>query len=156
MPSVYSAREAHLATFCRDDHIVGAIEPRAIQRVANGVAQILGVHPCFDCCIVSYTYDTVQYAKVHFGGLLLVMPIDLSSQCNPALFDLYLDDVHVATRGARHAAYREVDGQRVMKQSEITVRIDLHREDGPNRAHATVWTCDLSHDYVTINADYRS
>jgi glutamate N-acetyltransferase/amino-acid N-acetyltransferase len=39
-----------------------------------------------------------------------------------------------------------------MKQSEITVRVDLHR--GP--AHATEWTCDLSHDYVSINADYRS
>jgi glutamate N-acetyltransferase/amino-acid N-acetyltransferase len=39
-----------------------------------------------------------------------------------------------------------------MKQAEITVRVDLHR--GPGRA--TVWTCDFSHDYVTINADYRS
>ncbi len=66
--------------------------------------------------------------------------------------ELYLDDVHVVTRGGRHAAYKEEDGQRVMKQSEITVRVLL----GRGEARETVWTCDLSHDYVTINADYRS
>ncbi|MGC8507000.1 MAG: bifunctional glutamate N-acetyltransferase/amino-acid acetyltransferase ArgJ [Thiomonas sp.] len=66
--------------------------------------------------------------------------------------DLYLDDVHVATRGGRHPAYREEEGQRVMQQAEITVRILL----GRGAAAATVWTCDLSHDYVSINADYRS
>lgn len=66
--------------------------------------------------------------------------------------DLYLDDVHVAVKGGRNPAYREEDGQRVMKQSEITVRIGLGRGDATD----TVWTCDLSHDYVSINADYRS
>ncbi|WP_399683518.1 bifunctional glutamate N-acetyltransferase/amino-acid acetyltransferase ArgJ [Xenophilus sp.] len=66
--------------------------------------------------------------------------------------ELHLDDVHVATRGGRHPDYREEDGQRVMKQSEITVRIGLGRGDAAD----TVWTCDLSHDYVSINADYRS
>jgi glutamate N-acetyltransferase/amino-acid N-acetyltransferase len=66
--------------------------------------------------------------------------------------DLYLDDVHVVEHGGRREAYREEDGARVMKQGEITIRIDLHR--GP--AQASVWTCDLSHDYVSINADYRS
>jgi len=65
---------------------------------------------------------------------------------------LYLDDVHVATHGGRHPAYREEDGQRVMKQAEITVRVHL----GRGAASDTVWTCDLSHDYVSINADYRS
>ncbi|MCU4119718.1 bifunctional glutamate N-acetyltransferase/amino-acid acetyltransferase ArgJ [Variovorax sp. N23] len=66
--------------------------------------------------------------------------------------DLYLDDVHVAVKGGRNPSYREEDGQRVMKQSEITVRIGLGRGDATD----TVWTCDLSHDYVSINADYRS
>ena len=66
--------------------------------------------------------------------------------------DLYLDDVHVAVQGGRNPLYREEDGQRVMKQSEITVRVGL----GRGEATDTVWTCDLSHDYVTINADYRS
>ena len=68
------------------------------------------------------------------------------------LIELHLDDVHVATKGGRRPEYQEADGQRVMKQAEITVRVGLTR----GSATATVWTCDLSHDYVTINADYRS
>jgi glutamate N-acetyltransferase/amino-acid N-acetyltransferase len=82
-------------------------------------------------------------AAVGYAGIA-----DLDQSC----IDLYLDDVHVAVRGGRHPAYREEDGQRVMKQSEITVRVLL----GRGQAEDTVWTCDLSHDYVTINADYRS
>jgi glutamate N-acetyltransferase/amino-acid N-acetyltransferase len=66
--------------------------------------------------------------------------------------DLYLDDVWVARQGGRNPDYKEADGQRVMQQSEITVRVKLAR----GAATATVWTCDLSHDYVSINADYRS
>jgi glutamate N-acetyltransferase/amino-acid N-acetyltransferase len=66
--------------------------------------------------------------------------------------DLFLDDVHVVEGGGRRPSYREEDGQRVMKQSEITVRVDLHR----GTAAATIWTCDFSTDYVRINADYRS
>ena len=66
--------------------------------------------------------------------------------------DLYLDDVWVAKAGGRNPDYQEADGQRVMKQAEITVCVKLARGD----ATATVWTCDLSHDYVSINADYRS
>ena len=65
---------------------------------------------------------------------------------------LYLDDVLVARNGGRHPDYREEDGQRVMKQAEITIRVVLNRGE----ASTTVWTCDLSHDYVSINADYRS
>lgn len=66
--------------------------------------------------------------------------------------DLWLGDVHVVRQGGRHPDYREEDGQRVMKPAEITVRIGL----GRGTATETVWTCDFSHDYVTINADYRS
>jgi glutamate N-acetyltransferase/amino-acid N-acetyltransferase len=68
------------------------------------------------------------------------------------LIAMYLDDVCVVQNGGRNPAYQESDGQRVMKQSEITIRIDL----GRGTATDTVWTCDLSHDYVSINADYRS
>jgi glutamate N-acetyltransferase/amino-acid N-acetyltransferase len=68
----------------------------------------------------------------------------------------WLDDVLVVDRGGRSPAYREEDGQRVMKQDEITVRVDLGRASGAAAARATVWTCDFSHDYVSINADYRS
>ena len=66
--------------------------------------------------------------------------------------DLYLDDVLVAKNGGRSPGYREADGQRVMQQPEVTIRVVLNR----GSAGATVWTCDLSHDYVTINAEYRT
>ena len=66
--------------------------------------------------------------------------------------ELYLDDVLVARRGGRNPGYQESDGQRVMQQSEITVRVVLNR----GSASAMLWTSDLSHDYVSINADYRS
>jgi glutamate N-acetyltransferase / amino-acid N-acetyltransferase len=65
---------------------------------------------------------------------------------------LFLGDVLVAENGGRASAYREEDGQRVMKQPEIVVRVVLNRGD----ASAAVWTCDLSYDYVKINASYRS
>ena len=66
--------------------------------------------------------------------------------------EMYLDDVLVAENGGRAASYTEEQGQAVMAKDEITVRIKLHR----GQAAATVYTCDLSHDYVSINADYRS
>ena len=66
--------------------------------------------------------------------------------------NVYLDDVLVAENGGRAQSYIEADGQRVMKQSEITIRVVLNR----GSASTTVWTCDFSYDYVKINADYRS
>lgn len=66
--------------------------------------------------------------------------------------NLWLDEVQVARNGGRAAEYKEEDGVRVMAKPEITVRIDL----GRGSAQETVWTTDLSHDYVSINADYRS
>jgi glutamate N-acetyltransferase/amino-acid N-acetyltransferase len=58
----------------------------------------------------------------------------------------------VAEKGGRAAGYREADGQRVMQQEEIAVRVMLDR----GAASTTVWTCDFSYDYVKINAEYRS
>ncbi len=66
--------------------------------------------------------------------------------------NLWLDDVWVAKNGGRNPEYREEDGQRVMKQAEISVRIAL----GRGSVADTVYTCDFSHEYVSINADYRS
>jgi glutamate N-acetyltransferase/amino-acid N-acetyltransferase len=66
--------------------------------------------------------------------------------------DFWLDDVLVVRRGGRNPDYDEAQGQRVMRQAEITIRVALHR----GGAAATVWTCDLSHDYVRINAEYRT
>ena len=82
-------------------------------------------------------------AAVGYAGI-----VDLDQD----LIGLHLDDVCVVLNGGRNPAYQEADGQRVMKQSEITIRVNL----GRGTAVDTVWTCDLSHDYVSINADYRS
>ena len=65
---------------------------------------------------------------------------------------LWLDDVLVASQGERHPDYNEADGQRVMKQAEITIHVELGRGDVTEK----VYTCDLSHEYVSINADYRT
>jgi glutamate N-acetyltransferase/amino-acid N-acetyltransferase len=112
-----------------------------------------------ECRRVAYAIAHSPLVKTAFyasdpnlGRILAAVGYAGIDDLDQALIDLHLDDVHVATRGGRHPAYREEDGQRVMKQAEITVRVNLHR--GP--ARAGVWTCDFSHDYVSINADYRS
>ncbi len=112
-----------------------------------------------ECRQVAYAIAHSPLVKTAFfasdpnlGRILAAVGYAGITDLDQTTIDLFLDDVHVARNGGRHPAYREEDGQRVMKQSEITVRVDLHR--GP--AHATVWTCDLSYDYVKINADYRS
>jgi glutamate N-acetyltransferase/amino-acid N-acetyltransferase len=88
----------------------------------------------------------------NLGRILAAIGYADVADLNVELVDLYLDDVQVASHGARHPGYREADGQHVMQASEITVRVDLHR----GNAAAEIWTCDLSHQYVSINADYRS
>jgi glutamate N-acetyltransferase/amino-acid N-acetyltransferase len=88
----------------------------------------------------------------NLGRILAAVGYAGIDDLDQTLIDLHLDDVHVARQGGRHPDYQEADGQRVMKQSEITVRVNLHR----GTASTTLWTCDLSHDYVSINADYRS
>ncbi|HEY8622604.1 MAG TPA: bifunctional glutamate N-acetyltransferase/amino-acid acetyltransferase ArgJ [Casimicrobiaceae bacterium] len=71
---------------------------------------------------------------------------------DPRGVSFWLDEVLVVADGGRAASYREEDGQRVMAKPEIGVRVSLSRGE----ATATVWTCDFSHGYVSINADYRS
>ena len=96
---------------------------------------------------------TAFYASdPNLGRILAAVGYAGVADLDQTAIDLYLDDVHVVVQGGRHPDYREEDGQRVMKQSEIAVRVVL----GRGQAADTVWTCDLSHDYVSINADYRS
>jgi glutamate N-acetyltransferase/amino-acid N-acetyltransferase len=112
-----------------------------------------------ECRQVAYAIAHSPLVKTAFfasdpnlGRILAAVGYAGISDLDQTGIDLYLDDVHVAVQGGRNPLYREEDGQRVMQQSEITVRVVLGRGD----AQDTVWTCDLSHDYVTINADYRS
>ena len=112
-----------------------------------------------ECQLAAYAIAHSPLVKTAFfasdpnlGRILAAVGYAGIADLDQTLIDLFLDDVHVVRQGGRHPEYREEDGQRVMKQSEITVRVKLHR----GLAQTTVWTCDLSHDYVTINADYRS
>ena len=137
---------------------------RAIVRDGEGATkfitvQVEGGRHEDECRLVAYAIAHSPLVKTAFfasdpnlGRILAAVGYAGIDDLDPTLIDLYLDDVHVAHQGGRHPAYQEADGQRVMKQPEITVRVHLHR----GSASTTVWTCDLSHDYVSINADYRS
>ena len=112
-----------------------------------------------ECRLVAYAIAHSPLVKTAFfasdpnlGRILAAVGYAGIDDLDQNLIDLHLDDVRVAVQGGRDPAYREEDGQRVMKQAEITVRVNLNR----GAASTEVWTCDLSHDYVSINADYRS
>ncbi len=153
----------------------GRLLQEAVQAVAQQLAQaivrdgegatkfitvdVLGGRTEAECKLAAYAIAHSPLVKTAFfasdpnlGRILAAVGYAGIDDLDQNLIDLHLDDVHVVREGGRHPDYREADGQRVMKQSEITVQVHLHR--GP--ARATVWTCDLSHDYVSINADYRS
>ncbi len=112
-----------------------------------------------ECLQVAYAIGHSPLVKTAFfasdpnlGRILAAVGYAGITDLDQTKIDLYLDDVHVAVNGGRNPTYKEEDGQRVMQQSEITVRVLL----GRGAASETVWTCDLSHEYVSINADYRS
>ena len=112
-----------------------------------------------ECRKVAYAIAHSPLVKTAFfasdpnlGRILAAVGYAGVDNLDQTTIDLYLDEVLVAKNGGRHVDYVEADGQRVMKQSEITVRVGLGRGDAVD----TVWTCDLSYDYVKINADYRS
>ncbi len=137
---------------------------QAIVRDAEGATKFItvrveGGNSQAECLQVAYAISHSPLVKTAFfasdpnlGRILAAVGYAGISDLDQTGIDLYLDDVHVVTRGGRHPDYREEDGQRVMQRSEITVRVLL----GRGAAFDAVWTCDLSHDYVSINADYRS
>jgi len=121
--------------------------------------QVQGGRDGAECRQVAYAIahsplvKTAMYASdPNLGRILAAVGYAGIEDLDQSRIELHLDEVHVVTQGGRHPQYREEDGQRVMQRSEITVRVDL----GRGTAQDTVWTCDLSHDYVSINADYRS
>lgn len=112
-----------------------------------------------ECALAAYAIAHSPLVKTAFfasdpnlGRILAAVGYAGIDDLDQNLIEMHLDDVHVVTKGGRNPAYREEDGKRIMKQSEITIRVNL----GRGQASTTVWTCDLSHDYVSINADYRS
>ena len=137
---------------------------QAIVRDGEGATKFISVvveggRDAEECRKVAYAIAHSPLVKTAFyasdpnlGRILAAVGYAGIDDLDQTSIELFLDDVHVATKGGRNPTYREEDGKRVMKQSEITVRVGLGRGD----ATETVWTCDFSHEYVTINADYRS
>lgn len=112
-----------------------------------------------ECKAIGYAISRSPLVKTAFfasdpnlGRLLAAIGYAGIEDLDVEALQLYLDDVLVAVNGGRNPAYEESQGQAVMNQSEITVRVELNRGE----KSATVWTCDFSYDYVRINADYRS
>ena len=137
---------------------------QAIVRDGEGATKFItvrveGGQTAEECRQVAYAIAHSPLVKTAFyasdpnlGRILAAVGYAGIADLDQTQIDLYLDDVHVAVNGGRNPAYQEADGQRVMQQAEITVRVLL----GRGEAQDTVWTCDFSHEYVTINADYRS
>jgi glutamate N-acetyltransferase/amino-acid N-acetyltransferase len=112
-----------------------------------------------ECLKVAYAIAHSPLVKTAFfasdpnlGRILAAVGYAGIADLDVAGITLYLDDVLVSEKGGRAVSYQEADGQRVMKQAEITIRVCL----GRGQVADSVWTCDFSHDYVSINADYRS
>ena len=164
MPEIGSETSAEYAELCAGVTAVAGELARAIVRDGEGATkfitlQIEGGRDEAECRKVGFAIGHSPLVKTAFfasdpnlGRILAAIGYSGINDLDVSKLDLYLDDVLVARGGGRNPAYQEADGQRVMKQSEITVRVVLNRG-----THAvTLWTCDLSHDYVSINADYRS
>jgi glutamate N-acetyltransferase/amino-acid N-acetyltransferase len=120
--------------------VEGGRDPLECDRVARAIADSPLVKTAF------FASDP------NLGRIVCAIGNAAVADLDPGRVSFWLDDVLVVDRGGRASSYREEDGKRVMGRSEITVRVDL----GRGQAQAGLWTCDLSHDYVTINASYRT
>jgi glutamate N-acetyltransferase / amino-acid N-acetyltransferase len=137
---------------------------QAIVRDGEGATKFISIQvdggkTSEECRKVAYAIAHSPLVKTAFfasdpnlGRILAAVGYAGIDDLDQTKIDLFLDDVNVATQGGRNPNYQESDGQRVMKQTEITVQVVL----GRGQVSETVWTCDLSYDYVKINADYRS
>ena len=143
---------------------VATLLAQAIVRDGEGASKFItvkveGGNSVAECKQIAYAVARSPLVKTAFfasdpnlGRILAAIGYAGVQDLDVQQIRLYLDDVLVAEHGGRAASYREEDGQRVMQQSDIAIRIELQR----GAADATVWTCDFSYDYVKINASYRS
>jgi glutamate N-acetyltransferase/amino-acid N-acetyltransferase len=134
------ARDGEGATKFITVDVHGCADEAEALRVARGVAN-------------SPLVKTALFASdPNLGRLLMAIGNAGVTGLDTSRVQLKLGDVTVIRDGGRAPTYREEDGARVMKPSEITIDNDL----GRGSASTTVWTCDFSYDYVKINAEYRT
>ncbi len=143
---------------------VASVLAQAIVRDGEGATKFItikieGGQDEAECKKIGYAIAHSPLVKTAFfasdpnlGRILAAIGYAGVSDLDVSTLQLYLDEVLVAEHGGRAASYQEADGQRVMQQSDITIRVVLNR----GAVHATLWTCDFSYDYVKINASYRS
>ncbi len=112
-----------------------------------------------ECCDVAYSIAHSPLVKTaifasdpNWGRILAAIGYAGVKNLDVEKIQVWLDDVQICKDGGAAADYTEEAGARVMSQAELTIRVDL----GRGQAKDTVYTCDLSYDYVKINADYRS
>jgi len=164
LPEIRDAASAEFAALQAAVSEVAIWLAQAIVRDGEGATkfitvQVEGGKGEAECKQVGYAIARSPLVKTAFfasdpnlGRILAAIGYAGVDDLDVAALRLYLDDVLVAEHGGRAASYREEDGQRVMQQSDITIRVVLNR----GAAAATLWTCDFSYDYVKINASYRS
>ena len=121
--------------------------------------KVTGGNTTQECCDVAYAVAHSPLVKTAFfasdanwGRILAAVGYAGIDDLDTEQVDVYLDEVMICENGGVAPSYTEAAGKEVMSHPEITIHIDLARGD----AHDTVYTCDLSYDYVKINADYRS
>ena len=121
--------------------------------------KVTGGNTTQECCDVAYAVAHSPLVKTAFfasdanwGRILAAVGYAGIDDLDTEQVDVYLDEVMICQNGGVAPSYTEAAGKEVMSRPEITIHIDLARGD----AHDTVYTCDLSYDYVKINADYRS
>lgn len=112
-----------------------------------------------ECCDIAYSIAHSPLVKTAFfasdpnwGRIVMAIGKAGVKDLDVEKIQVWLDEVQICKDGGAAADYTEEAGSRVMQQAEITIRVDL----GRGKAKDTVYTCDLSYDYVKINADYRS
>ena len=164
LPEIRDAAGAGFATLQAAVTEVAVYLAQAIVRDGEGATkfitvQVEGGRNEAECKQIGYAIARSPLVKTAFfasdpnlGRILAAIGYAGVDDLDVAALRLYLDEVLVAENGGRAASYREEDGQRVMQQSDITIRVVLNR----GAAKATLWTCDFSYDYVKINASYRS
>lgn len=137
---------------------------QAIIRDAEGATKFVTVEVVdgrseADCREAAYAIATSPLVKTalfasdpNWGRILAALGRARIGRLDTNGVSVDINDVRVFERGAVAASYSEAQGVAAMRASEITLRVNL----GSGQAVARVWTCDLSHDYVRINAEYRS
>ncbi len=137
---------------------------RALVRDGEGATKLINVvveqgQDEIECAKVAYAIAHSPLVKTAFfasdpnwGRILAAVGYAGVENLDIDKVEIYLDEVCIVQQGGIAASYSEEQGQAVMKNSEITIRVNLQR----GQVNTTVWTCDFSYDYVKINAEYRT